>query len=384
MSNKKGLRFCFTLNNPGDFRPTYDAAHMAYMIFSLEKGESGTPHLQGYVRFKNRKSFNSAKNYISAECHIEAAKGSEEQNHDYCTKDPLAPPVEYGTYEPANGAKGQGARNDLTVALDKIKQGIPKEKVFMDHPGLVVKYPSGMEKAAEILMGPVPNQRQVHNTVLWGPTGTGKSHRVHTTFPDAYYATTGVGTFDRYSGESIVVLDEFEPMNVLITDLLQWMDKWKCQIKCRYANKYARWNHLVIMCNFHPDQWYPLAEPHQRLAVQRRLQPPMGMVYECLSQQQEINLLWFAPDPTPPPLSPTAPSSSTAPPVPAPLTSPPIAPIANLKRTLHPSPTSSPPLEPPLRRMTYSAQPLTSGAISTPASLLLGDDESAPIQIDDF
>lgn len=388
MANKKTARYCFTINNPGDYRPTFDEDHMAYMIFSLEKGESGTPHLQGYVRFKSRRAFTSAKNYIGGGCHIEAAKGDEAANRAYCIKDATPPYNEYGTFDPTQGVSKQGSRNDLTTALDKLKNGIPKDQVFREHSSLLVKYPAGMEKAAEALLPKLPPSRPVKNYVLWGETGTGKSHRARMTFPDAYVGNVGVGTFDRYSAEETVILDEFEPQLVPITDLLQWLDTWTSQLKCRYSNKTTRWSRMIICSNIPPDQWYLLAEERQKAALLRRLTPPMGHIYNVLTRDQEFDLQ-IPPEPVsaPPPtlLSPSAAGSSTALPAPVPMSRPPTptTPPRALKRTNHPSHSTSPPMEPPLQRRTTSSVPLpTCGGTTTPASPLLGDDPSVPIDLD--
>ena len=37
-------RWCFTVNNYGDWRPVYNAAEMDYLVYGLEVGEQGTPH----------------------------------------------------------------------------------------------------------------------------------------------------------------------------------------------------------------------------------------------------------------------------------------------------------------------------------------------------
>lgn len=59
---------------------------VAAWIFGKEEGEEGTPHLQGYVRFKNHVRFTTIKNALPR-AHIEKAKGSDEQNYVYCSKE---------------------------------------------------------------------------------------------------------------------------------------------------------------------------------------------------------------------------------------------------------------------------------------------------------
>lgn len=82
-------RWCFTLNNWTDeeyssivpiIQENCDVA-----IIGSEVGESGTPHLQGYLEFKAKKR---PLNLFSIKrIHWEKSKGTKSQNIDYCSKD---------------------------------------------------------------------------------------------------------------------------------------------------------------------------------------------------------------------------------------------------------------------------------------------------------
>jgi len=82
-------RWCFTYNNydPNYINDLLDVlkSHSTKYIVGEEIGESGTPHLQGYVEFKKRIRPLSLK--INTLIHWEKAKGTLEQNVDYCSKD---------------------------------------------------------------------------------------------------------------------------------------------------------------------------------------------------------------------------------------------------------------------------------------------------------
>lgn len=87
-------RWCFTFNNYTDaeFRDTVTFCEKNCIDYRIgkEKGEEGTPHLQGFFVFKNAIRFSSLKNklsQISLKFHIEKMKGNIKQNITYCEKD---------------------------------------------------------------------------------------------------------------------------------------------------------------------------------------------------------------------------------------------------------------------------------------------------------
>lgn len=82
-------RWCFTLNNPTteeitEMKVLFEIQEDKYVL-GTEIGESGTPHIQGYVHFASKCRPLSLK--LSSRIHWEKCKGTEKQNIDYCTKD---------------------------------------------------------------------------------------------------------------------------------------------------------------------------------------------------------------------------------------------------------------------------------------------------------
>jgi len=84
------IHWCFTLNNWNEDNLAYLSAIVPQLcksaIIGSEVGESGTPHLQGYVEFKKKArpmGFFSALKTI----HWEKCKGSKEDNIKYCSKE---------------------------------------------------------------------------------------------------------------------------------------------------------------------------------------------------------------------------------------------------------------------------------------------------------
>lgn len=85
----KSRRFCFTLNNPSKEETEYIIKTLEQksigFIIGQEVGDLGTPHLQGYMEFKNPVSFQSLKK-MNNRLHLEKTLGNKQQNIEYCSK----------------------------------------------------------------------------------------------------------------------------------------------------------------------------------------------------------------------------------------------------------------------------------------------------------
>lgn len=85
----RSRRWCFTVNNPSDedrLSLTAVIATCQRYIYGNEVGDQGTPHIQGYLEFKNQKTLGPLKSLLPR-AHWEKAKGTPEQNWDYCSKE---------------------------------------------------------------------------------------------------------------------------------------------------------------------------------------------------------------------------------------------------------------------------------------------------------
>lgn len=134
--------YCFTLNNytDEDVQRLVDLApSVGYIVFGKEIGDSGTPHLQGFVQFATRLRFDPAKAKISGRCHLERARNVQ-QARDYCIKD--GDFTEFGTLSTS------GSRNDLEEFKAAVKGGMLSSeelrenhsKVFASYPRFCVEY----------------------------------------------------------------------------------------------------------------------------------------------------------------------------------------------------------------------------------------------------
>lgn len=297
-------RWCFTIQvRDGDdalaSAPAY-TDEMAYLIYGKEVAPTtGQIHLQGYVRFTKRKELKTAKKCLPDGAHLEIAKGNEKQNREYCIKEGEF--LEFGSYDEKEGQ--QGRRSDLEEVAEKIKAGSSLKAIAEENPATFIKNSAGIEKLARLVQPPPPPTRDVQTIILWGPTGTGKTHRVRTTFPEAYSVIPGRDPWGDYCMEKVIFFDEFDWQQWSIQEMNMFLDKWPCKLNARYNNKNAYWEKIYICANDHPDNWWPSVNPRLKGAFERR-------ITDCVyvdSVDRAVNLT-SSPQPSPQQQPPRAPS----------------------------------------------------------------------------
>lgn len=132
--------WCFTLNNYSDDEiPRSLPTGAVYLVFGKEIGESGTPHLQGFVSFGKPRRLSQvsriiARAYWSVARNLSAAP-------EYCKKD--GDFQEFGEPPTSLSKQGKpGRRNELPDFMASVKGGNhdPK-KLREEHPNVWARYP---------------------------------------------------------------------------------------------------------------------------------------------------------------------------------------------------------------------------------------------------
>jgi len=261
-------RWCGTLNNPtpdedGFFRcRAPPPSSIRAMVAQVEKGETGTVHMQFYVEFHAPKNMRQAKSILGDRVHIEAAAGTAEQNKHYCTKPTpgckckhcvgavrLEGPWIFGEF-----GGGQGERTDLQEAADTIVNGGSIRDI---DPSLIVKYANGF-RALQAMKQEKTRELFMCLTIV-GPPGIGKSHIVRTTFANTPTFNTLFGNggiwFHEYSGQKVIVIDEYKGQ-IQLQKLLGIADKWPIRLECKGGSFAAEHELLILISNSPPSQWY--------------------------------------------------------------------------------------------------------------------------------
>jgi len=260
-----------------------------YLIFAREFGETGTPHLQGYISFRLRKALGYVRNLVSNRGHYERRQGSHQQASDYCKKpnsegQPVKHPTdifEYGEL-PTNE---QGRRTDLEAVYGAIRGGSKFADICESFPGAAIRYGSGIQRLMS-LYPPAKPVLEIH--VFWGTTGTGKTRRVYDFIShDKIWSCPGKMNnsvwFDGYDGHDVALFDDFDGSWFPVTLFLKLIDRYPLKVPVKGG--FTHWNphHIFITSNVKPEDWYRGATDNHQAAVMRKLNE-FGSIQECTAQ----------------------------------------------------------------------------------------------------
>lgn len=157
MVNSQARRWTFTLNNYVDadqqrLRDLAASDRTVYLVFGREVGESGTPHLQGFVIFSGPVRFTAAKQRLGNNAHLEVARATSEAVATYCKKD--------GDFEEFGAVpSNNGRRSDFERYVEFVRDlgRVPSTRELVAHnPGLFARYERALIRIATHIL-PSPN-----------------------------------------------------------------------------------------------------------------------------------------------------------------------------------------------------------------------------------
>lgn len=255
----KSRAYCFTLNNPTDaHKQSLSAIKCTYIIVGLEHGEEKkTPHLQGYLRFKSPIVFKSVKKKLPNGCHIEAAKGSPQQNIIYCSKESIF-------YE--NGTRPKmGKRTDI----EKVKQIINDNGSMSDVIDSTNSYQA--MRCAELILKYKEKPRSIKPHVVWlyGPTGTGKSKLAFESSTDPWVSGKNLKWWEGYDAHKHVIFDDFRADFCTFHELLRILDRYPYRIENKGGSRQLLATQIFITSPYHPKNIYNKSDEDVKQLLRR-------------------------------------------------------------------------------------------------------------------
>lgn len=223
--NTRSRDFVFTTNNyTEDNIKSLKALDYSYIVWGEEVGDSGTPHLQGYVRFKSARTVSSVIKKMTGS-HIEIKKGTPAQAIEYCKKDGVWTEIGEPPKSPAEG--GEMEKKRWRTIYEKAEEG-DEQWLIENEPNVAFKhlatFRSHKKPKMEILT--YADEDTPHEW-WYGETGTGKSRTLWEEYP-LHYQKEKNKWWCGYTGQDIVVIEEADPktMEHLASRMKVWADRY--------------------------------------------------------------------------------------------------------------------------------------------------------------
>lgn len=253
--------FCFTINNFTDehIESLESRGDFQYLVMGIERGASGTPHIQGYIHFKKPKRLATVRKIIKGG-HVETRRGTPQQAADYCKKDGRV--MEFGVLPVS---KEEARSVQWKSVLQHAEDG-DFEWIKEHYPGQWIRFSDklqGLQKPKSQILS------NLHHEWWVGPTGTGKSSTAWELYPEHFQKELNKW-WDRYANEPVVILEEWSPKNECTASQLKiWGDRYPFtgQIKGGTLKK-IRPLKVIVLSNYTIDECF--LDPRDREPIKRR------------------------------------------------------------------------------------------------------------------
>lgn len=290
-NNRRSRKYNLTFNNPEKHKSCSHQAiketllqweSLIYWCMCDEVAK--TPHTHLYIQLKNPIYFSSLKKAFPS-AHIEDAQGTAEENRSYIRKDGKWADSEKETtnleetFEEWGNIPqtGQGRRSDLANLYQMIKDGYSNVEILEINPDNLLNLQHIDKARLEILSNRYKSERRTNLLVTYvsGKTGYGKSRDILDSHGDGnvYRVTDYKHPFDTYSGEDVLVFEEFRS-DLPIGQMLNYLDIYPLQLPARYNNRQACYNFVYIVSNWKLEDQYNnirMDQPETYEALIRRL-----------------------------------------------------------------------------------------------------------------
>ena len=249
--------WCFTLHDPTpDEINTLTDLDVVFIIFQRELcPTTEREHLQGFIRFKQAIRVAGIKKRTCIErIHIEIARGTDDANIKYCSKDESRM---VGTTVTKRGKlPGTGSRSDLHRLVENIRDNVSVDTLYESFPANMLRYPRGIDNCRSYFMA-FRNWKPIVD-VYYGEPGTGKTRTAAEDSPLAYWVGPPHNEnvwFDGYNGHEDVIIDDFYGW-MKWSLLLQLLDRYPLRVQTKGGTTSFLAKHIVMTSNSHPRDWY--------------------------------------------------------------------------------------------------------------------------------
>jgi len=261
--DQQARKWQITLNNPLDKGFTRDRIKaelhrlksLIYWCIADEVGaEEETPHVHIFIVCSSSVRFSTLQKLFDSKAHLERCNGSNEQNRDYVSKEGSTDFEEWGTMPPDRAGFGVEA-----VIIERIQDGATNAEILYEFPQFL-RGLRDVEHVRQTLRAEEYRNkwRDLENVYIFGATGTGKTSFVMEGcgYGNVYAVNNYKNPFDGYTGENVILFDEFTGAGISLTELNQILDGYPLRLRARFQDKQACHERTFIVSNLDLRQQY--------------------------------------------------------------------------------------------------------------------------------
>jgi len=239
--------WCFTLNN-WTHRDKLDLsmAPYSYLIYGEEEGLiERTPHLQGYIVFKEKKRLTGCKKILPG-AHWEPMRGTPKQASDYCKKD--------GNFYEDGQCPAQQTEHARTAHRLQLEAGYELAKagrVYDIEPHVLVPHLRAFKTIQSDHQRPLESIDGVCGKWYYGPPGTGKSYTARLGTNNEHYDKLPNKWWDGYSNQETVIIDDLDTSHTYLYSFLKrWTDRYSFPVEMKGSQVQIRPKTIIVTSNY--------------------------------------------------------------------------------------------------------------------------------------
>ena len=234
----------------GFWHRMWEELKMTYFICGFEIApETGRPHWQIYFHTENAHHKKAIIKKLEGR-HIDICRGSPEENKKYCSKG--------GSFVEHGELPKQGRRTDLEEIGVLIKKGATIEDIKEISYAKWCQYGRRFEE--DIKSKEAKRDWETEVYVWWGETGSGKTRGIKELHPDSKKLRMSGDPkcpfILGYSGQEVVIFDEFDPANCCLDFILEITDRYETTINIKGGERNWAPKIIYFTSNNDPTKWY--------------------------------------------------------------------------------------------------------------------------------
>ena len=272
--DSQSFMYQLTINNPKEKGWTHEHIlkvlrenfkTLTYICMADEQGSFYHTHI--FVVFASRVRFSMVKRYFE-EAHIEKCKGSVSDNVNYIKKTGRWETDESkqekkieGTFEEVGTQPpdSKGRRRDLTELYQMVMENMSNMEILSQNQDYLLILDKIDRVRTTILTEKYKETVRLDLEVVYisGATGTGKTRGVleKNGYSNVFRVTDYAHPFDSYNCQPVIAFEEFRS-SMRISEMLLYCDIYPIELPARFSNKYACYNKVYIISNWHLEKQY--------------------------------------------------------------------------------------------------------------------------------